>query len=144
MQSDSKRTVSLHCWTDLFIHLFQEETKDKQRKDEVKDCELNIEGKKMLTGFVSYFHLEISSPNPPPLTQAVVESLADPGQDGQGDEVTEAGGDGRSHVVGVDARLLGAHDHSHHDEAWGSDGTEVRATCLHIPQPSMCVFATNI
>ena len=96
-----------------------------------------------MTACVSYFHLEVSSPNPPPLTQAVVESLADPGQDGQGDEVTEAGGDGRSHVVGVDARLLGSHDHSHHDEAWDSDGTEVRATRLHIPQPSICVFITN-
>lgn len=50
-------------------------------------------------------------------TQALVEALADPGQDGQRDEVTEAGGDGRGHVVGVDARLLGAHNDAHHDDA---------------------------
>lgn len=84
----------------------------------------------MLTGFVSYFHLEVSSPNPPPLTQAVVESLADPGQDGQGDEVTEAGSDRRGHVVWVDANPLGADDHSHHDDPWEktTQSSQIQAT----------------
>uniref|UniRef100_A0A3Q2TDM5 Uncharacterized protein n=1 Tax=Fundulus heteroclitus TaxID=8078 RepID=A0A3Q2TDM5_FUNHE len=40
-------------------------------------------------------------------TQASVEALADPGQDGQGYEVTEAGRDGRGYVVRVDASLFG-------------------------------------
>lgn len=51
-------------------------------------------------------------------TYAFVEPLAQAGQDGQGDEVTKAGSDGRGHVVWVDANPLGAGDHSHHDDPW--------------------------
>lgn len=49
-------------------------------------------------------------------TQALVEPLTDPRQDSQSYEVTKAGSDGRSYVVWVDARLLGAHDNAHHDD----------------------------
>lgn len=39
-------------------------------------------------------------------TQALVEALADPGQYSQGDEVSEAGSNGRGYIVWVNSRLL--------------------------------------
>lgn len=39
-------------------------------------------------------------------TQALVEPLADPGQDSQGYEVTKTGSYGCGYIVWVDARLL--------------------------------------
>lgn len=55
------------------------------------------------------------------LTQAVVEALTDPGQDGQRDEVTKAGSDGRGYIIRVDASLLRTHDHTHHDDTFDGD-----------------------
>lgn len=51
-------------------------------------------------------------------TQALVEPLADPGQDSQGYKVTKTGSNGGSYIVGVNARLLWAHDNAHHNETW--------------------------
>lgn len=52
------------------------------------------------------------------LTDILVECAADPGQQGQGDQIAQAGSDGRGHVVGVDAHLPGADDHSDHHQAY--------------------------
>lgn len=52
------------------------------------------------------------------LTFKPEEEAADPSQQREGDEVTQAGSDGRGHVVRVDAHLPGANDHSHHHQAY--------------------------
>lgn len=49
-------------------------------------------------------------------TQALVEALANPGQDRQGYEVTKTGSNGCGYIVRVDARLLRTHDYAHHDD----------------------------
>ena len=41
----------------------------------------------------------------------------DPGEQGQGGEVSQAGGYGGGHVVRVDVAVAGAHDHGHHHQA---------------------------
>lgn len=53
------------------------------------------------------------------LTYMFIESAADPGQQGQGDQVTQTGSDGGGHVVRVDPHLPGADDHSDHHQACG-------------------------
>lgn len=52
-------------------------------------------------------------------TQLLVQRRADARQQRQCDEVTQAGSDGRGHVVWIDAHFSGANDHTNHDQACG-------------------------
>lgn len=72
-------------------------------------------------------------------TQALVEPLTDPRQDSQSYEVTEAGSDGRSYVVWVDARLLGAHDNAHHDDTWQNTETMQSQSPTQVSVQFYCV-----
>lgn len=48
------------------------------------------------------------------MTSVKEEETADPSEQRQSDEVSQAGSDGRGHVIWVDAHLPGADDHCHH------------------------------
>lgn len=53
-----------------------------------------------------------------PLTSVTEEEAADPGEQRQSDEVSEAGSDGRGHVIWVDAHFPGSNNHRHHHQTW--------------------------
>lgn len=53
-----------------------------------------------------------------PLTSVTEEEAADPSEQRQSDEISEAGSDGRGYVIWVDAHFPGANDHCYHHQTW--------------------------
>lgn len=71
-----------------------------------------------------------AGPNPAgaPLTSVLIEEAADTGQDGQSDEVSQAGSNGRGNVVGVDPKLPSANHDADHQHSCGEETEETHGT----------------
>lgn len=78
------------------------------------------------------------------LTSVTEEEAADPSQQWQSDEVSQAGCDGRGHVIRVDAHFPGADYHRHHHQACQCTRWQDRKRPFNKPLLSSMVYSVLV